>query len=160
MNKVKVAKKNDYFCVVATKKILKGDILLKLQGTISASPDKYSIQIGEKEHLFPFSENPADETSAFRFINHSCSPNSYFDIPNRSLIALKDIEVNEELVYHYCTTEFEMASPFKCLCGTTDCLIEIRGFRYLPDKMKKELFPLLARHLKKNRVSTNTMERR
>jgi SET domain-containing protein len=148
MNKIKVDRKDHYFCVVATKKILKGEIILKLQGTISSSPNKYSIQTGKKEHLFAFSENPQDESSAFRFINHSCSPNSYFDIPNRSLIALNDIDVNEEVVFHYCTTEYEMVSPFQCLCGTENCLIEIKGFRYLPGEKKKELFSQLAPHLK------------
>ncbi|MBI4945354.1 MAG: SET domain-containing protein [Bacteroidetes bacterium] len=149
MNKIKVARKAHYFCVIATKKILKGEIILKLQGNASSFPDKYSIQTGEKEHLFPFSENPQDESSAFRFINHSCSPNSYFDVPNKSLIALKDIDINEEVFFHYCSTEYEMASPFQCLCGTADCLIEIKGFRYLSAEKKKELSNQLAPHLKK-----------
>jgi SET domain-containing protein len=148
MNNVKVANKKNYFCVIATKKILKGEFILKLQGTISASPNKYSIQIGEQEHLLAFSDNPQDELSAFRFINHNCSPNSYFDIPNRSLIALKNIDINEEVIYHYCTTEFEMASPFQCLCGDANCLLKIKGFRFLPDENKKELFSQLAPHLK------------
>ena len=149
MNNVKVASKKNYFCVVATKKILKGEIILKLQGITSASPDKYSIQVGEQEHLLAFSEDPQDELSAFRFINHSCAPNSYFDIPNMSLIALKNIDMNEEIVYHYCTTEFEMASPFQCLCGNANCILEIKGFRYLSDEKKKSFFSQLAPHLKK-----------
>jgi len=148
MNKIKVTRKNDYFCVVATKRISKGEIILNLQGTISASPNKYSIQIGEDEHISPFSEAPMDGSSHFRFINHSCEPNSYFNIPYRSLIALKDIDANTEVNFHYCTTEYEMASPFKCMCGAVDCLSEIKGFRYLPDYKKEEIFSQLAPHLK------------
>lgn len=134
--------------VVATKKILKSEAILKLQGAVSSLPDKYSLQIGENKHLFPLSENPEDESSFFRFLNHSCSPNSYFDMPNGTLIALKDIEENEEVVFHYCTTEYEMSSPFLCLCGAKNCLGEIKGFKFLSEEIKKELEPYLAPHLK------------
>ena len=149
MNKIKVVKKDHYLTVGAAKPISKGEIILKLQGTISASRDKYSLQIDEKKHLHPFSDDPKDESSSFRFLNHSCSPNSYFDIPGMSLITLKNINENEEVVFHYCTTEYEMSSPFKCLCGSKKCLLEIKGFRYLPKEKKKELFSQLAPHLKK-----------
>lgn len=148
MNPVKVVKKDDYFTVIATKNILKGDSILKLQGAISAVPDKYSLQIGKKEHLRAFSEDPEDEASSFRFLNHSCSPNSYFDIPNRILIALNEIAINEEIVFHYCTTEYEMISPFKCLCGSKNCLGEIKGYNYLSSENKKKLFSQLSPHLK------------
>ena len=148
MNKIKVAINNEYRCVVATQRILKGNPILKLQGTISSLPNKYSIQVGENEHLYPFSENPLDESSNFRFLNHSCAPNSYFDMESKILIALKDIDENEEINFHYCTTEYEMASPFKCLCRTTNCIGEIKGFKYLQDEKKKEFFSQLAPHLK------------
>lgn len=148
MNPIQVVKKNDYSTVVSAQKILKGDIILKLQGTISSSPNKYSVQVDEKKHLLPFSDDPKDEASSFRFLNHSCSPNSYFDMPSGSLVALKDITINEEVVFHYCTTEYEMTSPFKCLCGSKKCLTEIKGYKFLSDEVKKELFNQLAPHLK------------
>lgn len=148
MNKIIVSRKDDYHCVVATRRILKGEIILKLQGIISSSPDKYSVQISEREHLLPFSENPLDESSSFRFLNHNCSPNSYFDMENKILIALKDIHANEEINFHYCTTEYEMASPFKCLCKSINCLTEIKGYRYLSPEKKNELFSQLASPLK------------
>lgn len=148
MSPIKVLQKKNYFTVVATQKILKGDTILKLQGTVSSSPDKYSIQIDEKKHLHAFSENPEDAASCFRFLNHSCSPNSYFEMPAGILIALGDIDKNEEVVFHYCTTEYEMKSPFKCLCGFKNCLMEIKGYKYLPAKDKKELYGQLAPHLK------------
>ncbi|MFI5164162.1 MAG: SET domain-containing protein-lysine N-methyltransferase [Bacteroidia bacterium] len=148
MNKVKVVKKDNYHRVVATKTILKGEVILILQGVLSAIPNKYSLQVGEKEHLISFSEKPQYESSTFRFLNHSCSPNSFFDIHNMALVALNDIGVNEEVVFHYCTTEYEMTSPFKCLCRSKNCLLEIRGFRYLSREKKKELASQLAPHLK------------
>ncbi len=149
MNTIKVTEKDHYFTVVATKKIVKGDLILNLQGTTSPIPTKYSIQIGSDKHLLAPSNNPQDESSGFRFLNHSCSPNSYFDIPNMSLLALKDIEEGEEITYHYCTTEYKMSSPFQCLCGSKNCLHEIKGFYYLSEERKQELLSQLAPHLKK-----------
>lgn len=148
MNPVKVIKKGQYYSVVSTRNISKGEPILKLQGAVSDFADKYSLQIGEKKHLFAFSERPDDETSVFRFLNHSCSPNSYFDMPHGTLLALKDIPANEEIVFHYCTTEYEMASPFQCLCGSKNCLSEIRGYKYLSQENKNELASQLAPHLK------------
>lgn len=148
MEKVKAVKKNTYFSLVATEIISAGEIILQLKGNISPTPGKYSVQVGTKEHLFPFSEDPKDESSFFRFINHSCSPNSYFHFPDRNLIALSDIGENEEIVFHYCTTEYEMASPFQCLCKSENCLTEIKGFKYLSQEQSKKLLPLVAPHLK------------
>jgi len=148
MNAAEVIKKNNYFTVVAAKKIPKGDIILKLQGTVSSSPNKYSIQIGAKKHLLPYSDDPQDVHSLFRFLNHSCDPNSYFDLTNNILIALKDISIKEEIVFHYCTTEYEMTSPFKCLCAANNCLSEIKGFKYLTPEVKKQLDAQSAPYLK------------
>ena len=150
MNKVKVIKKNSYFTLVATERISKGEVILKLTGTLSGQPNKYSVQADETKHIFSFSDDPNDPASSFRFINHSCSPNSYFDIPNLTLLALKDIPKNEEVVYHYCTTEYDIAFPFTCFCRSENCLKEIKGFRYLQEKIKNELLPYLAPHLKKH----------
>lgn len=148
MNKIKVLKKDDHFTVTTTEKIAKGENILKLQGAVSNIADKYSIQIAEKQHLYPFSDRPDDETSLFRFLNHSCSPNSYFNMPQGTLVALHDIAANEEITFHYCSTEYEMASPFQCQCGSTGCLSEIRGYKYLSEKDKKNISHLLAPHLK------------
>lgn len=148
MNPVKVLKKNSYFTVVATKNISQGNPILKLQGAVSSLADKYSLQIGDNKHLFAFTDKPDDESSVFRFLNHSCSPNSYFDLASGTLLALRDIHADEEIVFHYCTTEYEMASPFTCLCGSKKCLGEIKGYKYLSAESKKELDLQIAAHLK------------
>lgn len=149
MNPVKVEKKNNYFTVVASEKIQKGAAILKLQGAVSSLPDKYSLQIGEEKHLYAFTDNPEDESSAFRFLNHSCSPNSCFDLPRGELIALNDIDPGQEILFHYCTTEYEMSAPFNCLCSSADCLNEIKGFRFLSQTHRENLTFQIAAHLKK-----------
>src|SRR5258708_4225591 len=96
MGKLKVIKKDFYFTLITSQKILTGEIILKLDGVKSAVPTKYTIQISGNVHLMPYSNDPDILSSFFRFINHSCDPNAAFDIPGMNLIALKDIELNEE----------------------------------------------------------------
>ena len=150
MSKIKVIVKSGYHSVCAIKKILRGENILELKGNIQSFPTKYSIQTGEKSHWIPFSENSNDKRSFWRFLNHSCSPNSYFNINKMTLLSLREINAGEEISYNYCTTEYDMSSPFKCLCKTNDCYYEIKGFRYLPKEKQKKLVNTLASHLKKH----------
>jgi hypothetical protein len=65
-----------------------------------------------------------------RFINHSCSPNSYtrvinLDRQNRIVImASVDIPPNTEVVYDYHFPIEAESEKIKCLCGASNC----RGF--------------------------------
>lgn len=83
------------------------------------------------------------------FINHSCSPNVAFELPeglqgrqNGSWVlrALRDVKKGEELTFAYFSTEWDMAQPFDCRCGATECLGRIRGARYLPTSILKKYF--------------------
>ena len=82
---------------------------MKLEGLKSSMPTKYSVQIGESEHLMPYANHPGTPLSFFRFINHSCSPNTGFDIPGMVLVALRDIETDEEI--------FLQSELNNCTCG-------------------------------------------
>ncbi len=148
MKNVAIIKKDNHYTVAATKEIKKGELIFKLQGAISTVADKYSIQLGKDKHLFPLSENPLDDSSTFMFLNHSCSPNSYFNLGEDKLIALKNILVDEEINYHYCTTEYEISKPFTCHCGSNNCLREIKGYKYLSESIKYSLALYTATHLK------------
>jgi hypothetical protein len=79
----------------------KGDIVYTLSGEISSSPTRESIHIGNNRHIYD---------SVGIFINHSFMPNIY--ISDINIIALKDIEVNEEIAFNYNDTEMKMAAPF------------------------------------------------
>ena len=83
------------------------------------------LQIGPDEHAEPL---PFE----LRYVNHSCSPNVLFDIDAGRLRALRDIAPGDELVCFYPATEWEMAEPFECHCGSSDCLGFICGAAQLP----------------------------
>ena len=149
MVNIKVIDKSNHRTVYSAKKISKGENIFPIEGIPQSFASKYSIQIDEKKHLVPFSDNLDDEKSFWRFLNHSCSPNSYFNLPQMNLIALREINSGEEITYNYCTTEYDMSSPFKCLCKSSACYGEIKGFRYLPKAKQQQLVGILAPYLKK-----------
>lgn len=59
--------------------------------------------------------------SPFRHINHSCSPNTYI-VGKRTVVALRDIAVDEELTMDYSFTEADPGwSIPRCKCGSKQC---------------------------------------
>eukprot|EP00434_Breviolum_minutum_P023202 symbB.v1.2.020464.t1/scaffold1729.1/size181395/1 len=56
------------------------------------------------------------ENSSARFLSHLDEPNLKPVITDQSVSfsAVRDLQPGEELGYHYCTTEWSMASPFEC----------------------------------------------
>lgn len=59
--------------------------------------------------------------SPFRFINHSCDPNTVINLP-RTVTALKHITKNTEITMDYSLTEAgQDFSISKCTCGAKKC---------------------------------------
>lgn len=67
-----------------------------------------------------------------QYINHSCSPNVFFDISTGKLVCLQDVKAGTEITYFYPSTEWDMAAPFQCQCGSSNCLEYIRGAKHIP----------------------------
>lgn len=109
----------------ATRPFKAGECICRFEaGEILETPNYLTVQVGDNKHitLIP---------SFLQYTNHSCSPNVFFDTTAMELVALKDIESNEEFTFFYPSTEYDMAQPFICFCGSQDCLRNIRGARYL-----------------------------
>ena len=94
-------------------------------GKVFNSPNYLTVQTGVQEHITLVPQ-------FLQYSNHSCNPNIFFDTTTMEVIALKDIEINEELCFFYPSTELDMSQPFICYCGSKDCLQNIRGAKYLP----------------------------
>ncbi len=61
------------------------------------------------------------KNSPFKFINHSCEPNTYI-LGKRTFIALKPIQAGEELTMDYSFTEADKGWEIsKCGCGSKQC---------------------------------------
>ncbi|PLW11778.1 hypothetical protein PCANC_23198 [Puccinia coronata f. sp. avenae] len=90
------------------------------------------------------------------YINHSCDPNVAFELVggwnglvlgNWCLSSLRHISRGEVLTFAYFSTEWDMAQPFHCNCGSKACLGLIRGAKYLPKEVLNRYF--INRHIKK-----------
>ena len=103
-------------------------------------PSRMTLQVAEGEHIElapPF----------LSLINHSCDPNVDFDVAQWRLVALRPIAVGEELTFFYPATEWAMASPFGCVCGSPRCLGWIAGAWQVPQAVlaRYHLAPHIAR---------------
>ena len=95
------------------------------------SPNRYSIQLDESNHIIL-------DPEYLQYINHSCQPNAFFDLRKMSLVCIRPISIDDEIVFFYPSTEWSMAQSFQCICGASNCLGYIRGASYLsPDILKQ-----------------------
>ncbi|KAK3304351.1 uncharacterized protein B0T15DRAFT_238014 [Chaetomium strumarium] len=90
--------------------------------TVAPEPTYATVQMGRDRHL--------DLNSDLLYINHSCEPSLIFDMANMNVIAgPKGLQPGDELTFFYPSTEWYMAQPFDCLCGTPSCRGRIAGAR-------------------------------
>lgn len=116
---------NDQFALFSLRSFWAGEqIEVFWAGTISAEPTYLTVQIAAGKHI-------TLEPGHLQYINHSCDPNVYFDTERMQLVALRDIATDEELVFFYPSTEWNMEQPFSCYCGSPRCLGTIRGAAFL-----------------------------
>jgi hypothetical protein len=114
-------------CYQATQTILSGTILSKFNKKILRNyPSWQTVQINEKEHTY-------DENIIY--INHHCSPNTILDTVRGLWVAIKEIQLGEEMFFFYPSTEWDMNRgddyPFECQCKSKDCIGVVAGAKYL-----------------------------
>lgn len=88
-------------------------------------PNYLTVQIRDRQHIML-------DPEFLQYINHSCDPNVFFDTQKMAVIAIKNIEVGEELTFFYPATEWSMKRAFDCLCQSENCLGYIKGAAHLP----------------------------
>ena len=107
---------------------------------ILKKPTYLTIQTGIDEHIHL-------KPDFLKFTNHSCDPNVFFDTHQMQLIAVKNIEPGDEFTFFYPSTEWDMAQPFMCLCGTKKCLKSISGAAHMSaDVLKRYTLTQFIRH--------------
>ena len=118
-----------------------GDVLITYDGPVLDHPTRYSVQIGEHQHVEGTAESNA-------WLNHSCAPNAYVEWTPLRLRALRDIEAGEEITCNYLTTDWELHEPFVCRCGAPHCYGEIRGFAHLDSAARQRLMPFIPEFMR------------
>jgi len=139
--------KNKGNTIISLRDIKKGEIIFKFIGKLKPQKEanKESLQIDE--NLFLESTEFFDDN-----LNHNCNPNCYIDFKNLNLIAKRDIKNGEELSFDYHTSEYDLIDqgyPFKCHCGSNNCIGKIKGFRFLSNRKKEERMEFVSPYIKK-----------
>jgi hypothetical protein len=106
------------------------------------SPHKHTIQVDEAKHL-------QTDGHIGMLLSHSCAPNTRFCNERPGIFAIAPIRTGEELTFNYLCTEWDMAEPFECRCGSEPCHGAINGFRYLSPADQRTLGPNALPYLRK-----------
>ena len=98
----------------------------------------YTVEIAKDYHIEPSNE--------VAFLTHSCSPNLGMK-GNINFVAIKEIEIGQEINFDYAMTEYEIACPFTCPSCSKDCRIDIEGYKTLPERFKERYKGYISNHL-------------
>jgi len=102
-----------------------GDVISKFgAGTTSPHPTYLTVQTADDKHITLMPE-------FLQYINHSCAPTVFFDTTRMELVCLKALNPGDEFSFFYPSTEWDMAQPFDCNCGSPECLQVIQGAAHL-----------------------------
>ena len=139
---------NKGLALFANKNFKKNEKVIELKGEIinEKKATNESIQISDKEYI------DTNYLVVEDFINHSCSANTKIDLSKKDFLAIKKIKKNQEITINYLASEWDLQKSnlsFKCLCGSKNCIGEIKGFKYLSKKQKCGLTHILLPYLNK-----------
>lgn len=102
-----------------------GDVITKFcADKIQKYATYLTVQTGTNRHI---TLNP----DFLQYINHSCTPNTFFNTASMELVCLQPIQPGDEFTFFYPSAEWEMAQPFVCNCGTAACIQLINGASHL-----------------------------
>jgi uncharacterized protein len=106
--------------------------------------DMRAMQIGADVYLAEDPDNPGIDD----FINHSCEPNVGFQDGCLTLYALRDITVDEEIVFDYSTCMNEAGWSLRCRCRASSCRGLIISFDELSSRDRKRLGVIALAYLR------------
>jgi len=107
--------------ICSLKKFLPGEIITPFSAKeILTQPCNLSLQISQVQHI-------TLDPEYLQFTNHSCDPNVFFDTEKMTVVCIQEINPGDQLRFFYPSTEWEMANPFLCDCGSAKCFYKISG---------------------------------
>lgn len=127
--------------IFALEAISAGEMLMAIAEVFVEQRARHTIQIDEHRHQA--GTNEIDD-----YLNHSCDPNCALDFERLELVAVRSLAAGEELSFNYLTSEWDMAAPFACGCGSAACIGTIAGFRHLRPAQQDALERLVSPYLR------------
>ena len=106
-----------------------GDVICSFHAGKTTKEATYlTVQLDEEKHI-------TLQPEFLQYINHSCSPTVFFDTTQMQLVCLSELNPGDEFTFFYPSTEWDMAQPFNCHCGFSNCLKNIQGALYLSNEV-------------------------
>jgi hypothetical protein len=143
-----VIRLDEEFRLCAARPVVADERLFTIEGDLTSVPTRYSVQVGRSTHVdLPGTVTIEEILDKYywRFMNHGCEPN--VAIRGREVHSLRALRQWDEITFDYNTTEYDIAEPFDCRCGSAGCIGRVRGFRYLSRPERERLRPYLPAHL-------------
>lgn len=133
---------NKYRSLTTRRAYKRGEIICPIPTEgLYDKPNQFTVQIGREQHI---------EVKELASMNHSCDPSTILDTNRMLVFAARDLEAGDELTFFYPSTEWEMSSPFICLCGAPNCIHVVAGARFLPASTLEHHF--LNRHIRESMI--------
>ncbi|MCJ1385204.1 hypothetical protein MMC17_008325 [Xylographa soralifera] len=98
-----------------------GALFARLTGLTPTTQSYSSVQASRTLHI--------ELNSDLLYVDHSCAPALEFDMARFEVRVARDrpLRRGDKLTFFYPSTEWTMAQPFACRCGSGGCLGTIRG---------------------------------
>ncbi|KAG1443872.1 hypothetical protein G6F56_010513 [Rhizopus delemar] len=123
--------------LVTERAFLEGSVIADLKGLTAGEKRYSSVQISETEHV--------ELNSDLVFMNHSCDPTAVMDVDRMVVTATRDLAAGDEITFFYPSTEWDMAQPFSCWCGSSKCIQTVKGAHHLSTETLKQFH--LSKHI-------------
>jgi len=108
-----------------------------------------SIQVDENLYLVS-----RDEREAGDCLNHSCDPNCGL-MGSTILVAMRDIEIGDELCFDYATCDDSDYDEFECECGTKICRGTVTGLDWKLANLREKYDGYFSAYLAKRIAAEN-----
>lgn len=127
--------------IAATKPILKGEIICVWGGKVVDETMLTLLTKKEQEHSHQLTDGyymvSLISNEPASYFNHSCNPNAGLQ-GQIVLVAMRDINLGEEVTFDYAMCDGSPYDEFVCLCGSYNCRGKVTGEDWqIPDLWKR-----------------------
>lgn len=147
--------------IFALKPIKKGELIAVFGGvvyeweTFIHLPERermLCIQVEDRHFLVP---RPIGEGD---YVNHSCNPNAGLS-GQIGLVAMRDIQIGEEVCFDYAMSDTMPYDEFECLCGAPNCRHKVTGNDWQRPELQKRYAGYFSPHVQR-KIDVQKAERR
>ncbi len=86
--------------------------------------------------------------TVFEYLNHSCEPNAAI-AGTKTLVAIRNIEVGQEVTIDYSMTDADPLWEMSCLCKSKNCRKLIKSITSLEPTVVKSHMPYIPRYFQR-----------